>query len=55
MVHLTSFDLDLRKQNSRPLYQASFYRGNTHLFDSIMLYGDVGVYTGVRFGGYSIA
>ena len=55
LVHLTSFDFDQRKQNKRPLYQASFYRGSNHLFDSIMLYGDVGVYTGIRMGQYSVA
>ena len=55
IYHYYTFKKSDNSKLQDKLYIAEFYRGNTFLFKSIMLYGDVGVYAGFRENGFSIS
>ena len=36
-------------------YIANFYKGGEHIFDAVMFAGDIGVYTGMKKGAFSVS
>jgi hypothetical protein len=36
-------------------YIANYYKGGEHIFDAVMFAGDIGVYTGVKKGAFSVS
>jgi len=55
ILHGRNLDFDFADEMRNVTFVAQFYRGEEHLFESLMFAGDIGVYTGVKYGAFSIS
>jgi len=55
IIHGRNLDFDFSDEMRNISFIAQFYRGDEHLFESMMFAGDIGVYTGVRYNAFSIS
>jgi len=47
-------DFDFSNDMRKGTYNAKFVKSGEHVFDAVMFAGTVGVYTGVKYGGFGI-
>jgi len=55
IIHGRNLDFDFADQFRNMTYRAKFVRGDKYLFDAVMFAGNVGVYTGMKAGAFSIS
>ena len=54
IIHGRVMDFDFSDDMRNGTYNAHFVKGGKPVFDAVMFAGTVGVYTGVKYGGFGI-
>jgi len=55
LMHGRNLDFSFADQMRDLTYVANWYKGGEHIFDSVMFAGDIGVYTGIKKGAFSVS
>jgi len=54
-MHGRNLDFSFADQMRELTYIANWYKGGEHIFDTVMFAGDIGVFTGMKKGAFSVS